>query len=46
MEPAYELVTREIAAKGVGYLLLRRCAPQALGETLARELMEKGEQKQ
>ena len=36
MEPVYELVTREIAAKGVGYLLLRRCAPQALGETLAR----------
>ena len=36
MEPAYELVTREIAARGVGYLLLRRCAPQALGETLAR----------
>ena len=36
MEPVYELVTREIAAKGAGYLLLRRCPPQELGETLAR----------
>ena len=36
MKPAYEVITREIAAKGAGYLLLRRCPPQELGETLAR----------
>ena len=36
MKPVYELITREIAAKGTGYLLLRRCAPQELGEMLAR----------
>ena len=36
MKPAYEVITREIAAKGAGYLLLRRCPLQELGETLAR----------
>lgn len=36
MKPAYEVITREIAAKGAGYLRLRRCPPQELGETLAR----------
>lgn len=36
MKPFYEVITREIAAKGKGYLLLRRCAPQELGETLAQ----------
>ena len=35
MEPRYELITREIDAKGKGYLILRRCAPPELGEALA-----------
>ena len=36
MEPRYELITREIDAKGKGYLILRRCAPPELGEVLAQ----------
>lgn len=36
MQPEYELITREIAAKGKGYFLLRRCVPQELGETLSQ----------
>ena len=36
MEPRYELITREIDAKGKGYLSLRRCAPPELGEVLAQ----------
>lgn len=36
MEPEYELITREIAAKGKGYFVLRRCASRGLSEILAR----------
>lgn len=45
MEPLYEVITREIDAKGKGYLLLRRCAPGEAGEALARgreELLSAG----
>lgn len=36
MEPVYELYTNEIAAKGIGYLAIRRCGSQELEDTVAR----------
>lgn len=45
MEPEYEIITREIDAKGKGYLILRRCPPGQLEEAVrrgARVLLEAG----
>ena len=45
MEPEYEIITREIDAKGKGYLILRRCPPGQLEEAVlrgARALLEAG----
>ena len=45
MEPEYHVITREIDAKDKGYLLIRRCPPEQLWETVHRgvgQLLEAG----
>ncbi len=45
MEPEYRVITREIDAKDKGYLLIRRCPPEALRDTVRRganQLLEAG----
>lgn len=45
MEPEYRVITQEIDAKDKGYLLIRRCPPEALWETVRRgvaQLLEAG----
>ncbi len=45
MEPEYSVITKEITAKGKGYLVIRKCPPDKLSDTVrrgARELLEAG----
>ena len=45
MEPNYEIITKEIPAKGKGYIFLKKCWPGQVGETLRRaagELLRQG----
>jgi len=36
MKPLYQMITREIPAKGIAYLILNRCAPEQTAEVLAQ----------